>query len=85
MTQTIARTDGMPGGDSNPLRAGVTSSRITDPCNVVFFGASGDLVKRMLMPAMYNLRLEDILPASYGIVGFSRCEWHTEEFSRRDA
>src|ERR1019366_571140 len=56
------------------------SSRITDPCNVVFFGASGDLVKRMLMPAMYNLRLEDILPANYGILGFSRCEWHTPEF-----
>jgi glucose-6-phosphate 1-dehydrogenase len=74
VTQTIARTGGAPGGDSNPLRAGVTSSRITDPCNVVFFGASGDLVKRMLMPAMYNLRLEDILPANFGIVGFSRCE-----------
>ena len=72
MTQTIAGTNGVPGGSENPLRAGVASSRITDPCNVVFFGASGDLVKRMLMPAMYNLRLEDILPANYGILGFSR-------------
>jgi glucose-6-phosphate 1-dehydrogenase len=80
VTQTAVRPDGLPGGDVNPLRAGVASSRITDPCNIVFFGASGDLVKRMLMPAMYNLRLEDILPANYGIIGFSRCEWHTPEF-----
>jgi len=80
VTQTIVGINGVPGSDVNPLRAGVASSRITDPCNVVFFGASGDLVKRMLMPAMYNLRLEDTLPANYGIVGFSRSEWHTEEF-----
>ncbi len=78
MTQTISRPDGLP--DANPLRAGVATSRITDPCNVIFFGASGDLVKRMLMPAMYNLRLGDILPANYGIVGFSRSEYDTEQF-----
>ncbi len=58
----------------NPLRAGLDSNRITDPCNIVFFGASGDLTKRMLMPAMYNLRLGDILPTNFGIVGFSRSE-----------
>src|SRR5579875_3016208 len=65
---------------TNPLRAGLSSDRITDPCNVVFFGASGDLVKRMLMPAMYNLRLGDILPANFGIVGFSRSEYDDEQF-----
>ncbi len=78
MTQTIPRLDGA--GDTNPLRAGVATSRITDPCNVVFFGASGDLVKRMLMPAMYNLRLGDIMPANYGIVGFARSEYDDEQF-----
>jgi glucose-6-phosphate 1-dehydrogenase len=78
VTQTIPRLDGA--GDTNPLRAGVTTSRITDPCNVVFFGASGDLVKRMLMPAMYNLRLGDIMPANYGIVGFARSEYDDEQF-----
>jgi glucose-6-phosphate 1-dehydrogenase len=77
----ITRPDGLPGrSDENPLRAGVSSSRITDPCNVIFFGATGDLVKRMLMPAMYNLRLGDILPASYGIVGFSRSNMDSEKF-----
>ena len=29
----------------NPLRAGIESSRITEPCTIVFFGASGDLFK----------------------------------------
>ena len=80
MTQTLSRPDGVPATDANPLRAGVASNRITDPCNIVFFGASGDLVKRMLMPAMYNLRLGDILPADYGIVGFSRSDYTSDQF-----
>jgi glucose-6-phosphate 1-dehydrogenase len=78
VTQTAAQRDGA--GFVNPLRAGVATNRITDPCNVVFFGASGDLVKRMLMPAMYNLRLEDILPANYGIVGVSRDKFSDDAF-----
>src|ERR1700733_13520516 len=56
----------------NPLRAGLPQNRIVEPCNVVFFGASGDLAKRMLLPAMYNLRLDDVLPTNFGIIGFSR-------------
>ncbi len=62
------------GTDANPLRAGLDSNRVADPCNIVFFGASGDLTKRMLMPAMYNLRLGDVLPTNCGIVGFSRSD-----------
>ena len=59
---------------ANPLRAGLDSNRISDPLNIVFFGASGDLTKRMLMPAMYNLRLNDVLPTNFGIIGFARSE-----------
>jgi len=70
--QALGRSDGA--AATNPLRAGMDASRIANPCNVVFFGASGDLTKRMLMPAMYNLRLGDILPTNFGIVGFSRSE-----------
>ena len=66
--------------DENPLRAGVASNRISDPCSIVFFGASGDLMKRMLLPAMYNLRLGDIMPSNFGIIGFSRSELTNEEF-----
>jgi glucose-6-phosphate 1-dehydrogenase len=65
---------------ANPLRKGLAVNRIPDPCNVIFFGATGDLMKRMLLPAMWNLRLEDILPANYGIVGFSRSDDDDDKF-----
>lgn len=78
MSQTIARPAEAP--KLNPLREGLSTNRISDPCNVIFFGASGDLMKRMLMPAMYNLRLGDVLPTNYGIVGFSRTDWDDDGF-----
>jgi len=74
MTATAA------GAAVNPLRKGLTVDRIADPCNVIFFGATGDLMKRMLMPAMWNLRLQDILPTTFGIVGFSRSGDGDEQF-----
>ncbi|HWT06588.1 MAG TPA: glucose-6-phosphate dehydrogenase, partial [Xanthomonadales bacterium] len=77
MTTTAQPSGGVA---ANPLRKGLSTSRITDPCNVVFFGATGDLMKRMLMPAMWNLRLGDILPANYGIVGFSRSDDDDDKF-----
>ena len=74
---TVARPDGQA---ANPLREGLASNRIADPCTIVFFGAAGDLTKRMIMPAMWNLRLEDILPTNFGIVGFSRSPRSNDEF-----
>src|SRR6202451_453398 len=76
-TTTTQTTDGVA---ANPLRKGLSVNRIPDACNIVFFGASGDLMKRMLMPALWNLRMSDILPANYGIVGFSRSEFSDDEF-----
>src|SRR5579863_2400371 len=64
----------------NPLRAGIDSTRISEPCTIVFFGASGDLFKRMLIPAIYNLRLDDILPQNFGLIGFARTPYTDEEF-----
>jgi glucose-6-phosphate 1-dehydrogenase len=64
----------------NPLREGLESDRITDPCTLVFFGASGDLFKRMLLPALYNLRLTDILPSGFAIVGYSRTKFSDNQF-----
>ncbi|PZR57818.1 MAG: glucose-6-phosphate dehydrogenase [Candidatus Meridianibacter frigidus] len=68
------------GHAANPLRAGLDTDRISDPCTIVFFGASGDLFKRMLLPAIYNLRLEDILPADFALVGYSRTEFSDDSF-----
>ncbi len=78
--ETLVRPDNPLAPFGNPLREGLDSNRISDPCNVVFFGASGDLVKRMLMPAMYNLRLGGILPSQFGIIGFSRSDISDETF-----
>src|SRR2546423_15722409 len=66
--------------DINTLRAGLATDRISDPCSVCFFGAAGDLAKRMLLPAMYNLRLNDILPTKFGIIGFSRSPRSDDEY-----
>ncbi len=44
------------------------------PCNVVIFGASGDLTFRKLIPALYNLVADGDLPAATNIVGFARRE-----------
>ena len=74
---TVAPSDGQA---PNPLREGLSSNRIADSCSIVFFGAAGDLVKRMLLPAMWNLRLEDILPTNFAIIGFSRTEYSNDEF-----
>jgi glucose-6-phosphate 1-dehydrogenase len=68
------------GKAENPLRVGLHSDRITDSCSLVFFGASGDLFKRMLLPAMYALRLQGILPNDFAIVGFSRASYDDESF-----
>ncbi len=68
------------GRAANPLREGLESDRIADPCNIVFFGASGDLFKRMLLPAIYNLRLSDIMPSNFGLIGYSRTPFTDDAF-----
>ncbi|MHB8432599.1 MAG: glucose-6-phosphate dehydrogenase [Candidatus Tyrphobacter sp.] len=68
------------GERTNPLRAGIESDRISDPCSVVLFGASGDLFKRMLLPAIWALRLRGILPSGFALIGFARTKYSDQEF-----
>src|SRR5215211_3938101 len=67
----------------NPLRAGIRLERTADPCAVVIFGASGDLTKRKLVPALYRLAQERLLPAEFAIVGLARTEMSSDEFRER--
>ncbi|HUQ33826.1 MAG TPA: glucose-6-phosphate dehydrogenase [Pyrinomonadaceae bacterium] len=67
----------------NPLRAGIRLERTAEPCIVVIFGASGDLTKRKLVPALYRLVQERLLPAEFAIVGLARTEMSTDEFRAR--
>lgn len=64
----------------NPLRQGLVDERLPEPCSVVIFGASGDLTKRKLIPALYTLAAERLLPASVAIVGFARKATTDEAF-----
>ncbi len=59
---------------SNPLREGLRISRTPDPCALVVFGASGDLTRRKLFPALYSLAVRNLLPEQFSIVGVSRTQ-----------
>ena len=48
----------------NPLREGLAEERIPEPATMVIFGASGDLTKRKLLPALYSLTRERLLPGA---------------------
>jgi glucose-6-phosphate 1-dehydrogenase len=48
--------------------------RVPEPCLMVIFGASGDLTKRKLIPAIFDLAREGLLPAGFAIVGAARTE-----------
>jgi glucose-6-phosphate 1-dehydrogenase len=52
-----------------------------EPTAIVIFGASGDLAHRKLLPALYHLFAESLLPASFAIVGYARSEMTDQEFT----
>jgi glucose-6-phosphate 1-dehydrogenase len=64
----------------NPLREGLRLQRTSESCALVIFGASGDLTKRKLVPALYNLDREQLLPSSISIVGMARRPIPSDEF-----
>ena len=55
-----------------PLPAATHLERTPDPCIVVIFGASGDLTKRKLLPALYHLEQSGLLPKDFAVVGVAR-------------
>jgi glucose-6-phosphate 1-dehydrogenase len=59
---------------ANVLMEGLVGERRPEPCAMVIFGASGDLTKRKLVPALYTLAHERLLPPSFAIVGMARRE-----------
>ena len=55
--------------DQNPFQDPLRFERQAPPCAVVIFGASGDLTKRKLMPALYRLAFDRRLSTGFAIVG----------------
>src|SRR5690348_6202459 len=78
MTETA-----QPQEQKNPLLEGMQVRRRPDPCVIVIFGASGDLTKRKLFPALYSLALRRMLPEKFGVLGIARTEWSDDEFRER--
>jgi len=79
---TVAVLAGQPtdeAGPENPLTEGLERLPVA-PTTLVIFGASGDLAKRKLLPALYNLAHEGALPERFHLVGISRAHKSNEEF-----
>src|SRR5256714_1590635 len=54
--------------------------RAAPPCALVIFGATGDLTRRKLMPALYRLTQQRLIPAEFAVIGTARQEMSDEEF-----
>jgi glucose-6-phosphate 1-dehydrogenase len=54
------------------LKAAQSAERIPEPTVVVIFGASGDLTKRKLLPALFHLEQSNLLPEEFSVVGVAR-------------
>jgi glucose-6-phosphate 1-dehydrogenase len=65
---------------ANPLRAGPRLARVPEPSTLVIFGGSGDLTSRKLLPALYNLALQRLLPSAFAVVGTGRSPSADERF-----
>jgi len=72
----------MPTSDSTSQSAAPPRARRGDSCVFVIFGATGDLTKRLLMPALYNLLNNQLLPEKFAIVGVSNVEMSSEAFRK---
>lgn len=68
---------------ANPLRDArdLRLQRIADPCSIILFGVTGDLARKKLLPAIYDLMNRGLLPPSFGLVGFGRRQWGDEQFA----
>jgi len=62
------------------IRSSSAYGGVAEPCTVILFGASGDLAKRKVIPAMYDLAIHKALGARYAIVGFSRTAMTDDSF-----
>jgi glucose-6-phosphate 1-dehydrogenase len=65
---------------TNPLREKLPRAAGAEPCAIVLFGSTGDLVHRKLAPALYHLALQGDLPPEYAIVGFGRRDWTDAQY-----
>ncbi|WP_372729396.1 glucose-6-phosphate dehydrogenase [Nocardioides sp.] len=56
--------------------------RIAGPCGLVLFGVTGDLSRKKVMPAIYDLANRGLLPPGFSLVGFARRDWADQDFAQ---
>jgi len=68
----------------NPLRDPVDRRlpRIPEPCALVIFGGTGDLARKKLIPAVYDLAARGLLPPGFVVLGFARRDWGDSDFEQ---
>ena len=66
----------------NPLRdpSDRRLPRVPEPCALVVFGVTGDLSRKKLLPAIYDLANRGLLPTDFVLLGFARRDWGDEDF-----
>jgi glucose-6-phosphate 1-dehydrogenase len=69
----------MPFPDVQPVITKPRLARIADPCIMVIFGFSGDLTRRKLIPALYNLASQNLLSPDFAIIGLGRSPMSDED------
>ncbi|MEU0091197.1 glucose-6-phosphate dehydrogenase [Kribbella sp. NPDC006257] len=71
-------------GPVNPLRDPQDRRlpRIAGPCSLVIFGVTGDLARKKLMPAVYDLANRGLLPPGFALVGFARRDFTNQDFAQ---
>src|SRR4051794_32149077 len=74
---------------TNPLRdpRDRRLPRVPEPCALVVFGITGDLARKKLLPAVYDLANRGLLPTNFALLGFARRDWGDGDFAElaRDA
>src|ERR1017187_8830834 len=72
------------GDPVNPLRdpRDRRIPRVAGPCVLVMFGVTGDLARKKLMPALYDLANRGLLPPGFSLVGFARRDWEHQDFAQ---
>ena len=68
----------------NPLRlpSDRRLNRIAGPSSLIIFGVTGDLSRKKLMPAVYDLANRGLLPPGFSLVGFARRDWEDQDFEK---
>lgn len=68
---------------NNPLRQAddLRLPQIAGPCALVMFGVTGDLARKKLLPAIYDLTNRGLLPPGFSLIGFARRDWDDAKFA----